>query len=111
MTAHSPSSEQNCAHSPASTINRLGRPIADPSSRRVPFFNACKRRRHWSKVQAMRSIQKLKRLFFVVMMLSMSVPAFAQLNLTGVWGPPRPYEEDEPERGPGPSLVEFLGLP
>lgn len=39
------------------------------------------------------------------------LPAQAQVDLTGVWGPPRPYEEDEPERGPGPSLVEFLGLP
>lgn len=39
------------------------------------------------------------------------IPAQAQADLTGVWGPPRPYEEDEPERGPGPSLVEFLGLP
>ena len=41
----------------------------------------------------------------------MSVPAFCQVDLTGVWAPPRPYEEDEPERGPGPSLVEYVGLP
>src|SRR2546423_11892826 len=40
-----------------------------------------------------------------------NVPAYAQLDLTGVWAPPRPYDEDEPERGPGPSLVEFVGLP
>jgi hypothetical protein len=44
-------------------------------------------------------------------LLSMSVPAFAQFDLTGVWAPIRPYEEDAPERGPGPSLVEFVGLP
>jgi hypothetical protein len=40
-----------------------------------------------------------------------AAPAFAQTDLTGIWGPPRPYEEDEPERGPGPALVDFLGLP
>jgi hypothetical protein len=45
------------------------------------------------------------------LILGTSVPAFAQLDLTGVWAPPRPYEEDEPERGPGPALVDFVGLP
>jgi hypothetical protein len=40
-----------------------------------------------------------------------NIPLFAQVNLTGIWAPPRPYDEDEPERGPGPSLVEFVGLP
>lgn len=49
--------------------------------------------------------------FLAVTVLGISNPAFAQLDLTGVWGPPRPYEEDQPERGPGPSLVEFVGLP
>ena len=44
-------------------------------------------------------------------MLATSLPAYAQLDLTGLWAPPRPYTEDEPERGPGPALVEFLGLP
>ena len=38
------------------------------------------------------------------------VPAFAQLDLTGVWNP-RLADEDNPERVAGPSLVEFLGLP
>ncbi len=63
----------------------------------------------------------MRRLFFrprlttafllVATALGMSAPAFAQLDLTGAWAPVRPYEEDEPERGPGPSLVEFVGLP
>jgi hypothetical protein len=44
-------------------------------------------------------------------MLVMCAPAFAQLDLTGIWAPPRPHFEDDPERGPGPSLVEFVGLP
>jgi hypothetical protein len=37
-------------------------------------------------------------------------PAFAQVDLTGVWNP-RLADEDNPERVAGPSLVEFLGLP
>src|SRR5262245_46031248 len=53
----------------------------------------------------------LASLFFAGILFGVSVPAFAQLDLTGLWAPPRPYEEDEPERGPGPSLVEFVGLP
>jgi hypothetical protein len=50
---------------------------------------------------------------FLLLMAAMgtNVSAFAQVDLTGLWAPPRPYEEDEPERGPGPSLVEFVGLP
>jgi hypothetical protein len=50
-------------------------------------------------------------LFLLVATLWMSSAAFAQMDLTGLWTPPRPYDEDEPERGPGPSLVEFVGLP
>ena len=41
----------------------------------------------------------------------MNVTAFAQVDLTGVWAPPRPYMEDEPDRGPGSALVDFVGLP
>ena len=50
-------------------------------------------------------------LFLLSAMLCSSAAAFAQLDLTGLWAPPRPYDEDDPERGPGPSLVEFMGLP
>jgi hypothetical protein len=50
-------------------------------------------------------------LFVVAVVLGLSLPAYAQLDLTGMWAPPRPYEEDEPERGPGPALVDFVGLP
>ena len=42
-------------------------------------------------------------------MLSMSIPAFGQIDLTGVWGPR--LQEDQPERIPGPELVDYLGLP
>src|SRR5215831_21036218 len=48
-------------------------------------------------------------LLFAVMLLG-GIPAFAQLDLTGVWNP-RVGDEDNPERLQGPSLVEFLGLP
>jgi hypothetical protein len=48
--------------------------------------------------------------FFFALMLLAGVPAFAQLDLTGVWNP-RTGDEDNPERLQGPSLVEFLGIP
>ena len=48
-------------------------------------------------------------LFFAVMLVG-SVPAFAQVDLTGVWNP-NVQDEDNPERLQGPSLVEFVGLP
>jgi hypothetical protein len=35
--------------------------------------------------------------------------AFAQVDITGVWNPQ--YHEDQPERIPGPELVDYLGLP
>lgn len=37
-------------------------------------------------------------------------PARAQVDFTGVWSP-RIADEDLPERGAGPSLVDFVGLP
>jgi len=39
----------------------------------------------------------------------MTAPAFAQLDLSGTWNPQ--YQEDQPERIPGPELVDYLGLP
>ena len=36
-------------------------------------------------------------------------PAYAQADFTGVWQPRR--HEDQPERGPGPELRDYLGLP
>jgi len=55
--------------------------------------------------------QGIVALFLLMTSLGIAAPAFAQVDLTGVWAPIRPYDEDEPERGPGPSLVEFVGLP
>lgn len=42
--------------------------------------------------------------FFLV-----SAPAFAQVDLSGSWNPQ--FTEDEPERIPGPDLVDYLGIP
>src|ERR1700682_2595262 len=39
----------------------------------------------------------------------LSGPAFAQLDLSGIWSPV--FHEDQPERIPGPELVDYLGLP
>src|SRR5213593_3429812 len=56
-----------------------------------------------------KAIRVIAPLVLAVMLLA-GVPAFAQLDLTGLWNP-RMGDEDQPERGPGPSLVEFVGLP
>ena len=45
---------------------------------------------------------------FLAIMLA-ATPAFSQADLTGVWG--ARYQEDQPERIPGPPLVDYLGLP
>ena len=39
----------------------------------------------------------------------MTGPVFAQLDLSGTWTPQ--YQEDQPERIPGPELVDYLGIP
>jgi hypothetical protein len=44
------------------------------------------------------------------MLLCASVPAYAQIDFTGVWNGDT-NREDGPERAEGPSLVEFVGLP
>ena len=38
-----------------------------------------------------------------------SPPAFAEIDLSGEWGPR--YHEDQLERIPGPSMVEYEGIP
>ena len=53
----------------------------------------------------------LQRILLLACMSGICVPAFGQVNLTGTWAPPRPHYEDDPERAPGPALVEFHGLP
>jgi len=38
-----------------------------------------------------------------------SIPASAQIQLSGVWNPRT--HEDQPDRGPGPDLGDYTGLP
>jgi hypothetical protein len=45
----------------------------------------------------------------VLVSITLTVPAFAQMDLSGTWGPR--FHEDQPERGPGPELGDYLGLP
>ena len=55
----------------------------------------------------------------LLLAMLVSAPAFAQsagainpspgLDLSGNWAPA--VHEDQPERGPGPELADFLGLP
>src|SRR5580658_4990305 len=46
---------------------------------------------------------------FLLATALVSTPAFAQLDLSGSWQPQ--YQEDQPERIPGPDLVDYLGIP
>ena len=47
-----------------------------------------------------------------VLMMALTLaprPGFAQVNLSGDWGPR--MHEDQPDRGPGPDLGDYTGLP
>jgi hypothetical protein len=43
------------------------------------------------------------------LMVALATPAMAQFDVTGEWGQRR--HEDAPERGPGPDLGDYAGLP
>ena len=45
----------------------------------------------------------------LVAALLVSRPAAAQVDFSGEWGPR--FYEDQPERGPGPELGDYLGIP
>jgi hypothetical protein len=45
----------------------------------------------------------------VLVLLWSALPASAQLNLSGNWSPR--MHEDQPDRGPGPELGDYTGLP
>jgi hypothetical protein len=63
-----------------------------------------------SQERVMHGRSRLVALPFLAMMLLAGVPAYAQVDFTGVWQG-NTNAEDGPERAAGPSLVEFLGLP
>ncbi|MEQ1759591.1 MAG: MBL fold metallo-hydrolase [Vicinamibacterales bacterium] len=48
-------------------------------------------------------------LLFALASLLVSVPAFAQIEFVGEWE--ARYHEDQPERLPGPSVGDYIGLP
>ena len=50
-----------------------------------------------------------KSVFLLLPVVLMSVPAFAQIDLSGNWVSRQ--NEDWQERGPGPDVVDYLGLP
>lgn len=47
--------------------------------------------------------------FGVAVMALLSLPAFAQVDLSGEWAPR--FHEDQPERLAGPDIGDYLGLP
>jgi len=49
------------------------------------------------------------RTFAVAAAVACASPAWAQLDLSGDWGPR--MHEDQPDRGPGPELGDYTGLP
>ena len=51
----------------------------------------------------------MRTMIFIVLVILAAPGALAQWDLTGNWSPPR--GEDRLDRGPGPALADFLGLP
>jgi hypothetical protein len=51
----------------------------------------------------------MKSLVSMLLSALIAAPAFAQVDLVGEWG--QRQHEDQPERGPGPELGDYLGLP
>ena len=51
----------------------------------------------------------MSKLVWIMVAALIVAPLFAQVDLSGVWGPVT--HEDQPERGPGPDLADFGGLP
>src|SRR5213080_3700265 len=48
-------------------------------------------------------------LFVVLLVVLLTVPAFAQVDPSGEWAPR--FHEDQPERIQGPEIGDYLGLP
>lgn len=54
------------------------------------------------------NVPRIAGLLFVLLTV-VGTPAFAQMDLTGVWNPI--MHEDQQERAPGPNVGDYLGLP
>jgi hypothetical protein len=61
------------------------------------------------KSQMIRHNRILQTAFLGVMWLSVASPVSAQVNLSGDWSPRQ--HEDQPDRGPGPELGDYTGMP
>ena len=53
--------------------------------------------------------KRVMRTAMAALMVALATPAMAQFDVTGEWGQRR--HEDAPERGPGPDLGDYAGLP
>src|SRR5262245_24272674 len=51
----------------------------------------------------------MNRIFTLLVLVAVALPALAQVDFTGEWAPR--YHEDQPERIPGPALGDYLGIP
>ena len=56
-----------------------------------------------------RTLLRAVSLLPVPALVLLAAPATAQVNLSGDWGPRQ--HEDQPDRGPGPELGDYTGLP
>ena len=46
---------------------------------------------------------------FFLLVAALALPSIGQISLSGEWAPL--FHEDQPERGQGPELGDYLGLP
>src|SRR5512143_2245919 len=51
----------------------------------------------------------MKHFWLIALLALLTAPAYAQVDLSGEWQ--ALYDEDAQERGPGPDLGDYLGLP
>jgi hypothetical protein len=51
----------------------------------------------------------LAKIAILSLALTLGIPAFAQVDLSGEWAPK--FHEDQPERIPGPEIGDYLGIP
>ena len=57
----------------------------------------------------MSTIHRIRVAALVVLLTAVGRPAFAQIDLSGIWAPL--FHEDQPERIPGPDIGDYAGLP
>src|ERR1700674_4540368 len=105
----------SAATAAAVTPAGAGRVAATASENKPRDSDQIERDMHYEKVSH-RMYQRLvpvpnshRALPLLTLAALICVPALAQLDLSGVWAPT--FHEDNAERGPGPELVDYVGLP